>query len=175
MGVNRLSNFLQCYNLWKTSPLYFLLFILMYRPEGTAVIIDCDNMINFYYKQLCEAGDFDVMVTNNAIKSKIINLRDYLEYNKLKVVCLCCDCTNKCGKLEELFKRGRRKESAITYFNEHFLTNADEHTRNRKLPFTSIVRWKFITAFEEVFGLPLHHKGRNVDGYVYAYILYRIR
>ena len=109
------------------------------------------------------SGDFDVVITNDAIKDEIIKLRDYLECHKLKVACLCCDCTNEYGKLDKLLDRGKKKLRDNQRFNDDYLTKPTNH-EHRRISFPSVVRWKFITAFEEVFGLPIHHKGRNVDG-----------
>ena len=169
MGVEKLHSFLEECDLWKDIDLYFPnSLLLMYSPEGTLVVIDCDNIINHFYRLMCESGDFDLVITNDAIEAEIIKLRDYLEYHKLKVVSLCCDCTNEYGKLEKLVERSIRKQKAIRCWNDYYLATPTDPTnrRYRKISFPSVVRWKFITAFEKVFGLPLHHKGRNVDGYV---------
>lgn len=109
--------------------------------------------------------EFDQVVTNNKIEEAILNIKKYLSSWEIVVIALCCDCTGECGKVKNHAQRSSGKQGAIRKFNNDYLTNPNpENRKHVRIIFPSVVRWKFVKAFEIAFGMPIHHCGRSCDG-----------
>ena len=113
-------------------------------------------------RKMKSSGDFDQVVTNDKIEEAINNIKEYLSSWGLVVIGLCCDCAYRESKLDVFAQRNMAKQAGLRRFNNDYLTNPDPQNRKpTKLSWCSIVRWKFVKAFEIVFDMPIHRCGRS--------------